>query len=134
MGAEAHSIMGAEAHSLHRGWCQEQIRWHWRVWSQSATISPVPGLQVNKSSKELTEAQRELTVARSRAETAVKASEALGADTSEKLQKLDAEVGGGVGGWGWEWVGESGMATRPCLWQPAAKGQRGRRRTPLMAL
>ena len=58
----------------------------------------MPRLQSQRATRELGDAQRDLTLARSRAEGAVKAAEASQADATQKLQKLDEEVGG-LKGW-----------------------------------
>lgn len=57
-------------------------------------LSPAPLLQLQRSTRELSEAQRELALARSRAEGAVKAADAAQSDAAQKLQKLDEEVSG----------------------------------------
>lgn len=54
--------------------------------------------EAQRAQRDLGDAQRELSLARSRAEGAVRASEAAQVDATAKLQKLDEEVGR------WEWV------------------------------
>ncbi len=59
------------------------------------SLLPLCCPQVQRASRELSEAQRDLTLARSRAEGAVKAADASQVDGAQKLQKLDEEVGAG---------------------------------------
>ena len=49
-------------------------------------------MQSQRATRDLGDAQRDLSLARSRAEGAVKAAELSQADATHKLQKLDEEV------------------------------------------
>lgn len=51
-------------------------------------------LQLQRATHDLNDAQRDLHVARSRAEGAMKAGEAARAEAAQKLQKQEEEVGG----------------------------------------
>ena len=61
--------------------------------------SPCFPLQVQRSGRELGEAQRELATARSRAEAAVRAADLAQSSAQQSVEKLEEEVGSVLLAW-----------------------------------